>query len=127
MAAETGKHVEEIYATSCAAHRVPTELILHIIDLAANTVANRMPLESHPAYRVVPAKPDFAALKGLSGSCRMYHTSVQKAWYRILYMGTLDDWEMVDRLGIPIYVRQVHPFANTELRSTEKFESSQTL
>ncbi|KAF8597764.1 hypothetical protein BDV93DRAFT_358965 [Ceratobasidium sp. AG-I] len=104
---DTDTHVDEICTTALAAHRVPTELIIHIIYLAANAMTTSRPLDLHSAYPVAPGKPDFAALAGLHGSCRMYHTAVQHAWYRVLYMRTLDDWEMVHRLGVSIYVREV--------------------
>ncbi|KAF8595424.1 hypothetical protein BDV93DRAFT_564400 [Ceratobasidium sp. AG-I] len=94
-----------------AAHRVPTELIFYIIEMAANAVTIMQPLDSHSAYPAMPTKPDFSALSGLSGSCRMYHTAVQKAWYNTLYIRTPEDWEMVDRLGVSIYVREIRVIA----------------
>ncbi|KAF8597767.1 hypothetical protein BDV93DRAFT_561991 [Ceratobasidium sp. AG-I] len=131
-AADAGRHVCDTNTSSPAAHRVPTELIFHIIDLAAKAATTSGPLDFHSAYPVVPAKPDFAALVGLSGSCRTYHTAVQQAWYSILYVRTPDDWEMVDRLGVSIYVRQVHCWlclidskVDTAFCPTGKFESSQ--
>ena len=104
-AVDTGRHFGETNTTSPAAHRMPTEIILHIIDLAAMAVNTNRPLDLHSTYPLVPAKPNFAALIGLSGSCHIYHTAVQQAWYKVLYMRTPTDREMVDRLGVSIYVR----------------------
>lgn len=99
------EHTESVGSTARASHNMPPELIFHIIELAANMTAVPQPLDTHSAYPMVSAKPDFSSLNGLSGSCRTYHEAVQKAWYKTLYMRTAGDWEMVDQLGISVYVR----------------------
>lgn len=98
-------HTESIDFTTRASHSMPPELIFYIIELAVNMTTAIQPLDTHSQYPIVSMKPEFSALCGLNGSCRMYHAAVQKAWYKTLYMRTPDDWEMVDRLGISIYVR----------------------
>ncbi|KAF8595426.1 hypothetical protein BDV93DRAFT_528677, partial [Ceratobasidium sp. AG-I] len=77
---------------------MPTELMFYIIETAANTTTIIRPLDSHSAYPVMFTKPDFSALSGLNGSCRTYHTAVQKAWYSTLYISAPENWAMVDRL-----------------------------
>ncbi|KAF8602663.1 hypothetical protein BDV93DRAFT_557423 [Ceratobasidium sp. AG-I] len=99
--------VEGSDSTSPVAHSMPPELILYIIELVANTATMIQPLDSDSAYPEMPAKPDFSALSGLHGSCHRYHTAVQKAWYGILYIRAPEDWEMVDQLGVSIYVREI--------------------
>ncbi|KAG9082734.1 hypothetical protein FS749_006611 [Ceratobasidium sp. UAMH 11750] len=92
-----------------ASHRLPPEILLHLIDILSILPDNTTlePLDQSSAYPRAPAKPDFAPLRGLNGSCRMYHEAVQRAWYRILYVRKQRDWEMVEALGIARHVREL--------------------
>ncbi|KAG9083727.1 hypothetical protein FS749_005778 [Ceratobasidium sp. UAMH 11750] len=93
-----------------ASHRLPPEILLHLINIASslsdNTTLN-LPLDQSSAYPRAGAKPNFATLKGLGGSCHMYHEAVQREWYRILYIHQQDDWKMVEALGIARHVREL--------------------
>ncbi|KAG8706792.1 hypothetical protein FRC09_002224, partial [Ceratobasidium sp. 395] len=93
------------------AHRLPVEVLLYIISLGCEaTDGDACTLEALDQLSTFPramAKPSFTFLSGISGSCRMYHTAVQKSWYRTLYIRKNDDWKMVEELGIAEYVREL--------------------
>ncbi|KAG8785558.1 hypothetical protein FRC12_017441 [Ceratobasidium sp. 428] len=93
------------------AHRLPVEILLHIISLAAEAgdgdVCVLKALDELSTFPRAMAKPSFTLLSGISGSCRMYHTAVQQSWYRTLYIRGNDGWKMVEELGIARHVRYV--------------------
>ncbi|KAG8785117.1 hypothetical protein FRC12_017962 [Ceratobasidium sp. 428] len=93
------------------AHRLPVEILLHIISLAAETTDGDAcvpeALDQFSTFPRAMAKPNFTLLSGISGSCRMYHVAVQRSWYRTLYIRGSDDWKMVAELRIARYVREL--------------------
>ncbi|KAG8785559.1 hypothetical protein FRC12_017442 [Ceratobasidium sp. 428] len=93
--------------SSPASHRLPPELLLYIITTASATAstAESKPLDASSSYPRVRPKPEFASLSGLSGSCRMYHKAVQKAWYNVLVIREKHDWKIAEELKIASYVR----------------------
>ncbi|KAG8706793.1 hypothetical protein FRC09_002225 [Ceratobasidium sp. 395] len=92
-----------------ASHRLPPELLLYIITTGSATAstAELKPLDDSSSYPRVRPKPKFASLSGLSGSCRMYHKAVQKAWYSVLVIREKHDWKIAEELKIAGYVRSI--------------------